>query len=941
METNEVRELSPNALMYTFLMIIKEEKNGTQKDCAEELGRELQTFKQYDINYNNPRGWPRKFSRGDFEATFIQWKKKYYDNDSNRMVRRIAFNLSSIGIDISHIVQHYETRAAENADEAFPFFVEELLDETDRACTRRKNHSSDLGMQFEELPKSNEQSVNLPDCLKYLLAPIRSSFWIDNYRQENFVGRTALFQSFDAWRDKSVGMGSRILLLKGNLGTGKTQLMVKLEQAGKLKVFYCRRSSSVAANPRMLVYFIADHLYQSVQEYASYWKNNSFPDDLQTQPTDYLISALLSIPLSSFEPKQDIIFGIDALDEAVINDGNEIAKTLAQLFEWTPNWIRFVITGRDTADLQTLVGQNQIWNLSDFGKDEDMREYLNTRLAPLHPTQTQIDTLAAKADGVFLYAKTICIELLNGVRSLNNVSTFPVGMAGVYAECINRAIKKSGFDYVAALKPALEILAASYDPVSTELLGAMENRGTSYLSAMAAVVELFPQRDGMIAPAHSSVFEWLTSSSAGIYCINVIQGHQKLAHYFDGKSTPYALRYLTAHALKSGDISLAKRLLKNADFQDNRFQKLGTEAIRTYLLELKQLCSENSSAATEVMESSCFRELILGKYRKACFDSGYFFILDELKFDKILESRTEFWGYPVEAGIALYKYSTKTFHDAMPILEQLLLSDCEMDVNEKAELRNMYALCLLKNSDYAAANENYQNVLNSNPNRMHQAEAYMNLGKLACYQLVSNWKKISKQSFNASISCLEEERQINPSQDLSLKAADYYRISALYAGIWGCDLEHAETALARAKTIYDDVPVRARYHARYVYTNAALKIFRDRLDEAFQDLNDLQNSKTEITKDYETAQIAFFIALIHIMKNDIGNARAQLEKVLNVAGSINSWIEYEEARTLLSEITGKESGTEDTSKLPGITYIRAWGQHVADVTDSLRGAADT
>jgi len=144
-----------------------------------------------------------------------------------------------------------------------------------------------------------------------------------------------------------------------------------------------------------------------------------------SKPITVQIGILLQRPLTGIPPSSHpIVFVIDAIDEC--NDENEVKKLLQAISTFASSAkVKFIITSRPETHINaspiSREDQNSILRLHTIDTREvmdDIRLYVNNAFSrqPLDQawyTNSDVDLLAARADGLFIFAHTVVKYVLD------------------------------------------------------------------------------------------------------------------------------------------------------------------------------------------------------------------------------------------------------------------------------------------------------------------------------------------------------------------------------------------------------------------------------------------------------------------------------------------------------------------------------------------------
>lgn len=816
------------------------------------------------------------------------------------------------------------------------FFTPGKLSFDEESYQEKKNELIAVIKGIQQLNIEGDQR-----SLRVRLDPLDNDVYSENLRK-NFYGRQKLLSFYDEWYKSD----KRILWLVGDAGIGKTAFVAFLCGCREeiQAVHFCRYNDNERANPKRAIMSIAYYLATQVPEYKKNILELHDLDTLIEKTTVRLFEYLIIEPLSKVKyDGNKIVIIIDALDEATINGRNELVDVISMHFEKTPDWMKLLITSRRESLLERkLVKFNPI-DLSDsrFNDNEaDIRGYFSIHLKDYLPSGKQqehiLDSLTQKSQGIFLYAKNVIEDIISNKLSIYDIDSFPDGLTGIYYDYFERIFREEQYlSYRKDVRPVMEILCATYMPVSTDLLlDILEIDDYDFEDILELICEMFPIRDGVVEPIHKSIIDWLTDSKrSGTYRVSIKKGHEKLADYYiellkKEKTNKYALRYLCRHLISVGRFNEATELLDNREFQYNRIKMIGLDShIREYLYELEELKNEDIEYAMNVMQSDTFVGLF-SKYRKFFYNSGLYFTLKDCSFDEVLSCKTIAWDIDAEIGIAYYYYITESFSPAINKADELLTSCDNLTDVMKAELHNLIAMCYRKSVDFGKSEKHFRIALEVDKNTTSyydQSISLICLGKIAYHELdwpaADQW---NKKSIEHLLMELDKTSDSDYRTSLELFLAEYHRLVAECL-IWDGQLDRVNHELEEAEKIYQRVSSRDRYYIRYLYTGAFKDILAGNYKSAYEECEILI---TQATSSYDKSQILFYKAIAAMKLNKIQESCKCIIEAHDYASSIGALLETEEIISLALMVNSGNAQLKRTQHYYDNPYIQNWITHV-------------
>ena len=149
-----------------------------------------------------------------------------------------------------------------------------------------------------------------------------------------------------------------------------------------------------------------------------------------------------------------------------------------------------------------------------------------TRIQGAPPSDTVMEVLLRKSDGLFLYAYCIVEELAKAqpTLSLERPEGFPQGLSGIYLKFFEREFKDTEH-YKRTIRPLLDVVMAAKGPLPIDLLASALDRDVFDVEEdLDHLGTLFPRNFATrtVSPFHKSVFDWITNrDSAGAYTVNL------------------------------------------------------------------------------------------------------------------------------------------------------------------------------------------------------------------------------------------------------------------------------------------------------------------------------------------------------------------------------------------------------------------------------------
>jgi hypothetical protein len=411
--------------------------------------------------------------------------------------------------------------------------------------------------------------TKLLDGLKPIDFGAEISFFV-----RNFTGREWLLDCFRQWiADKE---SSRVFFITALPGVGKTSVASYISHTAPSVVAFhiCQYGNQEKSSALRCVQSLAYQLSSQLPEYRDLLlsKNLSeMPRDAST-----LFDSLITQPLTQISrPMHECVIVIDALDEATVNNRNELADLIAYHFDKTPAWLRLLITSRPEALILSKLSRYLPFELDPNSESniEDIRTFLQCKLEQMVEeggVKFVIDTIAAKSEGNFLYVSILLEELKNNRLSLNNVAEFPKGLTSVFTFLFERYFPDL-HQYKRHQRPLLELVIAAREPLPQEIAAWLLHWGEyEQNDIFRSLGALFPETHETIRPFHRAVIEWLSNRRhSGAYFVSGKRGEERLADFCqrwqdapEGAPRDYTLHHGFDHLLEQDRLGNSPQEMK-------------------------------------------------------------------------------------------------------------------------------------------------------------------------------------------------------------------------------------------------------------------------------------------------------------------------------------------------------------------------------------------
>lgn len=360
--------------------------------------------------------------------------------------------------------------------------------------------------------------------------------------------------------------GHQIYWLNGGAGTGKTTIALTIADIISKDPtifsanFFCSRESEGRSDAKLifpsLAYSFARRdvrLRNRIVEVI-----NDSPDIGHALVTEQL-SRLLIEPLLNEGSKRSVLLILDALDECTGGRAPEtILTALASEIESVP-FLKVFVSSRPTSStndafaVDALRRRRQVFVLHDVEEDvvdADIRDYMVERLtkkaalrgltvSPWPPPEL-IDKLVRMADGLFIFASTMCefIEARGDLEfRLKDIAERPTneytGIDDLYQEILEYAITqfpdRQTIDHCRSILGTISLLQ---DPLSPRDLGQLLRLPPKHIQGilgdLQAVLSVPDHLEGSIRILHASFHDFIASQQR---CLAVMYLEPTLQHH--------------------------------------------------------------------------------------------------------------------------------------------------------------------------------------------------------------------------------------------------------------------------------------------------------------------------------------------------------------------------------------------------------------------------
>ena len=410
-----------------------------------------------------------------------------------------------------------------------------------KALNRHADVLNEMKDDVKALRKNNEsRSDELLN--KYL---VRCDFQTEielHYERFTEGTREWVFEDFLTWFDDE-NSKNRAFVISGLAGMGKSVIAAAMCKKFAKHVAAChffQYKNSKYNNPKLFLQSLAWQVCTCFPAYKEALMNilsGKLAQWLDDMNVEGLFSTLFKERLSGVDgPGKPILIVLDALDECVKNEREELVHLISNHLHKLPSYIRFVITTRPEKNLiDRLEKLNPLYIRSDDPRNlHDLKMGLEERILQASPSKAElIDRLAEKSDGLMLYSFFLS-EIYNEDPSTFSVDNLPNGIGEHYEGYFRRLESELGLLEISDDKfiALLSALAVSGEPLPDSfvqsLLG-VENSPRRMQKVRKAISSLLViNEDKSISFFHKSLRDWLVDHSDHDYSVDVQDGHRTL-----------------------------------------------------------------------------------------------------------------------------------------------------------------------------------------------------------------------------------------------------------------------------------------------------------------------------------------------------------------------------------------------------------------------------
>lgn len=408
------------------------------------------------------------------------------------------------------------------------------------------------------------------DILQAKLNPVSMDLKMKLILQDNLFGRKWLLEEIESF----VNNDSRsIFWLAGAPGSGKSAFAAMMSNYLGIcaAVHFCQWDKIETLDARNIIKSLAFQIACSVVDYRERLIVilKTF-DSIDFSP-ESLLEKLLVEPLTTLIDggREKICIVIDAVDE-LEKDNFEFAKMLNRMLSEFPSWIKFVITSRFDERLKNVLSHysHHIFSLDGERNLDDIKLFVSNKLQD----KKLIDIVCDKSNGSFLLAREYVRILEDNNYNIASIDCINGAISDLYGSTFGRLFDK--IDY-ALYRNLLEICLSSREPLTPELvsdvLGISECEIYNIINKLSSLIAILPYKNkSIIQPKHKTLIDWLSSSAADRFRLDLGHGNKVLMTFCINKLISTADE-LDEYVVKHGTYYLNEKNINEAlSLEDKR-----------------------------------------------------------------------------------------------------------------------------------------------------------------------------------------------------------------------------------------------------------------------------------------------------------------------------------------------------------------------------------
>ena len=464
------------------------------------------------------------------------------DGDFQSFWTEISVPLVRLGIDQREIDRLENEPCGKEEVERVLKKWEQSESEIMKALKRNADVLNEMKGDVKALRKDNESRSD--ELLNKHLVWCNFQTEIELYYERFTEGtREWVFEELLTWFDDK-NSKNRAFVISGLAGMGKSVIAAAIFKKFAKHVAAChffQYNNTKYNSPKFFLQSVAWQVCKYFPAYKEALTNilsGKLAQSLDDMNVEGLFSTLFKEPLSDVDgPGKPILIVLDALDESVKNEREELVHLISNHLHKLPSYVRFVITTRlEKSLIDRLEKLNPLYIRGDDPRNlHDLRLVLEERILETSPSKAElIDRLAEKSNGLMLYAFFLT-EVYNDKSSKFSIDNLPNGIEEHYDSYFRRLENQLLGSYEISKEKFfsfLSALAVSRDPLPNafvEILLGLDNCPWMMKNVRKAISCLIVVNEDMsISFFHKSLRDWLVDHSDHDYSVDVQHGHKTL-----------------------------------------------------------------------------------------------------------------------------------------------------------------------------------------------------------------------------------------------------------------------------------------------------------------------------------------------------------------------------------------------------------------------------